>query len=90
MTTEAFYNQARGILLRMLAEAPHTNREQLVDMYADMLAQLYANESHNLLNQVMDDARMRLDARLSPDPVSQGIASVQTTMQDLWRSFWQE
>ena len=32
------------------------------------------------------DARTRIDARLSPDPIRQTIATVQTTVQDIWKS----
>jgi hypothetical protein len=76
------------LLRRMLREAPHSDPEQLTAMYADLLTRLHAAESHELFRQVLDDAKVRLDARLSPDPLSQGIANVQTTLQDLWRSFW--
>ncbi len=88
MSTESFREHARAILTRMLNEAPQAERGQLVEVYTEVLTRLYAAESHKLLNQVLDDTRMRLDARLSPDPISQGIANIQTTMQDLWDSFW--
>lgn len=89
MSVDRFYQQTYHILNRMLDDAPQANREQLVAAYAEVLSRLFAEESHNLLNVVMEDARMRLDARLEPDPISQGIASMQTSVQDLWRSFWQ-
>jgi hypothetical protein len=41
-----------------------------------------------LLNDVISDVRTRLDARLSPDPIRQTIATVQTTVQDLWKNIW--
>lgn len=90
MSIESFREQTRILLYRMLYETrnPGTDPNLLVDTYADMLSQLHASETHMLLEEVLEDARVRLDARLSPDPVTQGIASMQTTMQDLWRSFW--
>jgi hypothetical protein len=90
MSTESFHSKTRTVLYRMLDEAPGANREHLVEAYANILTQLHAAEAHQLLNQVLDDTRTRLDARLSPDPITQGIASMQTTMQDLWRSLWQD
>ncbi len=88
MSIESFYGETQELLRRMLHEAPQSDPEQLTARYADLLTRLHAAESHELFRQVLDDAKVRLDARLSPDPVSQGIASVQTTLQDLWRSFW--
>jgi hypothetical protein len=88
MSIESFHGETQELLRRMLREAPHSDPEQLTAAYADLLTRLHAAESHELFRQVLDDAKVRLDARLSPDPVSQGIASVQTTLQDLWRSFW--
>jgi hypothetical protein len=88
MSIESFYGETQELLRRMLHEAPQSDPEQLTATYADLLTRLHAAESHELFRQVLDDAKVRLDARLSPDPVSQGIASVQTTLQDLWRSFW--
>jgi hypothetical protein len=41
-----------------------------------------------MLTEVIEDTRTRLDALLSPDPVRQTIAGVQTTLQDLWNSLW--
>lgn len=41
-----------------------------------------------MLSEVIEDARTRLDARLSPDPVRQTIAGVQTTIQDIWNALW--
>jgi hypothetical protein len=89
MSVESFRNQARMLLDQMMHETPKADPEQVLDAYADALAQLHASESHMLLNEVMDDVRTRLDARLSPDPVRQTIANVQTTVQDFWRSLWQ-
>jgi hypothetical protein len=88
MSVESFRSEAQELLRRMLYEAPRSDPEQLAAVYAELLTRLHAAESHELFRQVLDDAKVRLDARLSPDPVSQGIANVQTTLQDLWRSFW--
>lgn len=88
MSIDTFRDNARRILDNMLSETPKANREQLLDAYADILTQLYVHESHRLLTDVIEDARTRLDARLSPDPVRQTIAGVQTTLQDLWNSLW--
>lgn len=90
MSTDSFRDNARKILDNMLSETPKADRQQLVEAYADLLTQLYAHESHRLLSDVIDDARTRLDARLSPDPVRQTIAGVQTTLQDLWNSLWKD
>jgi hypothetical protein len=88
MSLESFRSSAYVIIARMLDEASNTSREELLDATLDQLEEVYARESHQLLNQVLDDARVRLDARLSPDPVNQTIASVQTTMQDLFDTLW--
>jgi ABC-type transporter MlaC component len=90
MSSDSFRDNARKILENMLSETPKADRQQLIDAYADLLTQLYAHESHRLLNDVIEDARTRLDARLSPDPVRQTIAGVQTTLQDLWNSLWKD
>jgi hypothetical protein len=90
MSTDSFRDNARKILDNMLSETPKADRQQLIEAYADLLTQLYAHESHRLLSDVIDDARTRLDARLSPDPVRQTIAGVQTTLQDLWNSLWKD
>jgi hypothetical protein len=92
MSLETFRSNARGILSHMLEQSQVSPlyREQLLEQTLNELEQLYASEAHHLMNQVLDDARMRLEARLSPDPVNQTIASVQTTVQDLLDSFWRE
>ncbi|MCU0491771.1 MAG: hypothetical protein MUD01_09300 [Chloroflexaceae bacterium] len=90
MSVESFYDNARRLVANLLEETPKADREQLIDAYAQLLTQLHAAESHKMLNEVIDDARTRLDARLSPDPVRQTIASVQTTVQDFWRALWKE
>lgn len=90
MSLERFHGNARELLYRMLEETPKANRDELVEAYAELFTMMYAREAHTLLGQVFDDAKVRLDARLSPDPVSQGLANVQTTMQDLWDSLWKQ
>ncbi|ACL25229.1 hypothetical protein [Chloroflexus aggregans] len=88
MAIEDFYTRARQILANLLAETPKADREQLLDAYAELLTRLHAEEAHRMLHEVIEDARTRLDARLSPDPIRQTIAGVQTTLQDLWNSLW--
>ncbi|WP_298402569.1 hypothetical protein [uncultured Chloroflexus sp.] len=88
MAIEDFYTGARRILANMLEETPKADREQLLDAYAELLTRLHAEEAHRMLTEVIEDARTRLDARLSPDPIRQTIAGVQTTLQDLWNSLW--
>lgn len=88
MSIDSFRDNARQIIEHLLNETPKADRRELVDAYADLLTQLYVNESHRLLSDVIEDARTRLDARLSPDPVRQTIAGVQTTLQDIWNSLW--
>ncbi len=88
MAIEDFYANARRILANMLEETPKADREQLLDAYAELLTRLHAEEAHRMLTEVIEDARTRLDARLSPDPIRQTIAGVQSTLQDLWNSLW--
>lgn len=88
MSMDTFRDNTRRILDSLLNETPKADRQQLIDAYSDLITQLYVAESHKLLGDVIDDARTRLDARLSPDPVRQTIAGVQTTIQDLWNSIW--
>ena len=90
MSTEDFRSQARETLARLLAEAHDVaDRERLLDNYADDLTRLYGQHAHELLHEVIEDVRTRLDARLSPDPLRQTIATVQTTVQDIWKNLWQ-
>jgi hypothetical protein len=90
MAIDDFRAEARELLARMLEDAPaHANREMLLEVYAEELARLHGQHAHQLLSDVIADARTRLDARLSPDPLRQTIATVQTTVQDLWKSLWQ-
>ena len=89
MTTDDFRAETRALLARLLADAAtHPNREMLLEVYVDELTRLYGQQAHQLLNEVINDARTRLDARLSPDPLRQTIATVQTTVQDLWKTLW--
>ncbi len=90
MSIENFRDQARQIIENLLNETPKADRRQLIEAYAEVLTRLYAQESYALLQDVIDDARTRLDARLSPDPVRQTIAGVQTTIQDIWNSLWRD
>ena len=90
MSIEDFRAEARSLLARMLDDAPaHPNREMLMEVYAEELARLHSQYAHQLLSEVIADARTRLDARLSPDPLRQTIATVQTTVQDIWKSLTQ-
>ena len=88
MSADSFRDGARQILENLLAVTPKADRSELIEAYAEVLTRLYAVESHKLLSDVIEDARTRLDPRLSPDPVRQTIAGVQTTIQDIWNSLW--
>ncbi|MBP1465135.1 hypothetical protein EYB53_005385 [Candidatus Chloroploca sp. M-50] len=88
MSIESFRDNAREILTNMLAETPRADRHELIEVYTDAMTRLYAVEAHRLLSEVIEDSRTRLDARLSPDPVRQTIAGVQTTIQDIWDNLW--
>ena len=90
MSTEDFRAASRVLLERMLGES-HTKGDAipaLLESYVDQLTRLHGEQAHLLLNEIIEDTRARLDARLSPDPVRQTIASVQTVAQDLWKSIW--
>ncbi len=90
MSTDDYRAATCAMLARLLEDAAtHPNREMLIEVYADELTRLHGQQAHQLLNEVINDARTRLDARLSPDPVRQTIASVQTTVQDLWKTLTQ-
>jgi acetyl-CoA carboxylase carboxyltransferase component len=86
--TEPFFEQARRLLAQMLSESPKADRDELLDAYAEALTKLHSSAAHELLDEVIRDAHTRIDARLSPDPVRQTIATIQTGMQDVWRSLW--
>jgi predicted nucleotidyltransferase len=89
MSSEDFRAEARELLARLANEsAGAVDREALLDNYADDLTRLYGRHAHAMLNEIIEDARTRLDARLSPDPIRQAVASVQTTVQDLWKNIW--
>jgi hypothetical protein len=88
MSIDTFRDHTRQILENLLAETPKADRQQLIEAYTEVITRLHAVESHQLLNEVIEDARTRLDARLSPDPVRQTIAGVQTTIQDIWNALW--
>ncbi len=88
MSTETFRDRTRQILENLLNETPKADRFELIEVYTDLITRLHAAEAYSLLNEVINDARTRLDARLSPDPVRQTIAGVQTTLQDIWDALW--
>jgi hypothetical protein len=90
MASDDFHNDARALMERLLQDAPDAgDREMLLEVYAQEMTNLHRLYAHSLLTDVINDARTRLDARLSPDPIRQTIATVQTTVQDLWKSLWQ-
>lgn len=88
MSIDTFREHTRQLLEHLLNETPKADRHELIEAYTDALTKLYVAESHQLLTEVIEDARTRLDARLSPDPVRQTIAGVQSTIQDIWDSLW--
>jgi DNA-binding transcriptional regulator YbjK len=88
MSMETFRDTTRQILENLLNETAKADRVELIEVYTEALTKLYAAESHQLLTEVIEDVRTRLDARLSPDPVRQTIAGVQTTIQDIWNGLW--
>lgn len=89
MSLDDFRTETRALLIRLLEDAPAApNRDMLLEVYVDEMTRLYGRQAHELLNEVINDTRTRLDARLSPDPLRQTIASVQTTVQDLWKNLW--
>lgn len=88
MSIDSFRDQTRQVLENLLNETPKADRRELLEAYTEVLTRLYAQHSYDLLQDVIEDARTRLDARLSPDPVRQTIAGVQSTIQDLWNSLW--
>lgn len=90
MSTDNFRADVRELLAHLLDDAPtHPNRDMLIEVYTEELTQLHGQHAHQLLTDVINDTRTRLDARLSPDPIRQTIATVQTTVQDLWKSLTQ-
>jgi len=90
MSSDDFRGEARALIDRLMDEAAtNTQREMLLEVYAEEFTKLHREYAHGLLNDVISDVRTRLDARLSPDPIRQTIATVQTTVQDLWKNLWQ-
>ena len=90
MSTDDFRSEAHALLSRLLDEAAtNEQREMMLEIYSEEFTKLHRDYAHSLLNDVINDVRTRLDARLSPDPIRQTIATVQTTVQDLWKSLWQ-
>jgi hypothetical protein len=89
MSTDDFRSEVRMLLNHLLEDAKtNENRDMLLEVFVDEFTKLHGHYAHQLLNDVIDDARTRLDARLSPDPVRQTIATVQTTVQDLWKNIF--
>lgn len=88
MSIDSFRDHTRQVLENLLNETPKADRRELLEAYTEVLTRLYAQESYALLQDVIEDARTRLDARLSPDPVRQTLAGVQSTIQDIWNSLW--
>lgn len=86
MSVEDYRNEARALLARFSEELVYGNRDALIENYAEDMERMHNHYAHLLLNDVIEDARTRLDARLSPDPVRQTIATVQTTVQDIWKT----
>ncbi|HEU5014494.1 MAG TPA: hypothetical protein VFT66_18365 [Roseiflexaceae bacterium] len=88
MSTEDFRADVRDLLTQFLEDAQSpAEREQLLQTYVNEFVALHGQYAHKLLNEVFADAQTRLDARMSPDPVRQTIATVQTTVQDVWKFF---
>jgi hypothetical protein len=84
-----FRTDAYALLDQILKDASaNPNREELLRQYADQFTLMHGYYAHKLLESLIADAHTRLDARLSPDPVRQTVASVQTTMQDIWKSIF--
>lgn len=87
--SDEFRADAYTLLDQMLKDASAgPDREELLQRYAQQFTLMHGHYAHKLLDGVIADAHTRLDAQLSPDPLRQTIASVQTTVQDVWKSFW--
>lgn len=90
MPAEDFRSDVRALLQQMLAEAKTTpNGDVMLEVYVEEFVRLHGDYAHQMLNEVFNDARTRIDARLSPDPIRQTIATVQTTVQDIWKTLTQ-
>lgn len=89
MSIDNFRAETQAMLERLVAEASQTDEKELViERFVDEFARLHGRYAHQMLDEVIAEAHTRLDARLSPDPIRQTIASVQTTVQDLWNTLW--
>jgi len=89
MSTDDFRSEVRMLLNHLLEDAKtNENRDMLLEVFVDEFTKLHGHYAHQLLNDVIEDTRTRLDARLSPDPIRQTIATVQTTVQDLWKNIF--
>lgn len=89
MSIDDFRTEVRTTLEQLIDTAPRSDdRELLLQNYTNEIARIYARYAHQLLDEVIADAHTRLDARLSPDPIRQTIATVQTTVQDIWNTIW--
>ncbi len=96
MTIEVYSTEVRVILQKMFEEIDGgRERAAVLEVTADRLTTLHADHAHLLFHEVLDDARTRLDARLSPDPMRQTMASMQSTAQDvqtsltdMWKNLW--
>lgn len=86
MSIEDYRNDARALLARFSEELVYGDRNALIENYAEDMERMHNHYAHLLLNDVIEDARTRLDARLSQDPVRQTIATVQSTVQDIWKT----
>ena len=90
MSSEDYRSDVRALLQQMLAESQTSaNSDVMLEVYVEEFSRLHGDYAHQLLNEVFNDARTRLDARLSPDPIRQTIATVQTTVQDIWKTLTQ-
>lgn len=90
MSIDDFRSDAYTLLDQMLKDSSaNPDRDELLRMYTDQMVKMHSYYAHQLLNELLADARTRLDARLSPDPLRQTIASVQSTVQDVWKSITQ-
>ena len=86
MNPEELRAELRTILESVLATAPaNADRELLLQLHTEELVRTFGRYAHQMLDETLGDAHTRIDARLSPDPVRQTIATVQTTLQDIWR-----
>jgi hypothetical protein len=86
MNPEELRAELRAILESAINTPSATaDRELLVQLHTEELVRTFGRYAHQLLDETLGDAHTRIDAKLSPDPVRQTIATVQTTLQDIWR-----